>query len=171
VRCEVDSWDSGSTGVDMVHRQLSNSLDDYDDVGGGGTGAEDDDDNDGTNTDGSPYLTTHRLDSVDVAAYPSMGSYRSYSAKAERSRSEENLPILQHLSTIRRQIARTVSTDEWDFGDGQGRLSSAYGGSSRLTPRKGAHGDMVFRKSSVFVSSDTIRGPSMPPPDICMSLL
>ena len=62
-------------------------------------------------------------------------SYRSYSARGERSISAsdlDNLPIMRHASTLRKQISRSISTDEWD---------------GMIVRRS----DSLLRRSSVFV--------------------
>ena len=77
-------------------------------------------------------------------------SYRTYSAKSEeRSRSVESLPILAHLPIIRRQISRTISSDEWDFDGPKGERQSSFVG-SRTSPMRDSHGDLIFRRTSIF---------------------
>ena len=77
-------------------------------------------------------------------------SYRSYTAKSEeRSRSVETLPILAHLPTIKRQISRTISSDEWDIEGTRGERPSSFVG-SRTSPLRDSRGDLIFRRSSIF---------------------
>lgn len=93
------------------------------------------------------------LEVRDVPDYDSFEnndvSYRSYTAKSERSRSVESLPILAHLPVIKRQISRTISTDEWDFEGPGGVRSSSFSG-SRTSPMRDSHGDLIFRRTSIF---------------------
>lgn len=77
-------------------------------------------------------------------------SYRTYSAKsAERSLSSSDLPILQHLQTMTKQIARTTSMDEWDSG-----------AAVRVRPK--VDKDSIFRRSSVFALNETAGGSQDP---------